>query len=170
MKKQLDIETEFVAILNRNGKLLGKVCEMFFSTQDYEFQELRQEIMLALWKEYSRYGFARFGNANERTWIFTIAWRAAMVYCRNWRRRGQKEMAYMHPPEQKKPMEQEDQTEVLRQVTLRLSAEDKRWLAYYLDQCPYKIICELEKISNVTARKRMSRMIMRLRKFGKYYE
>lgn len=170
MKQQFELEQEFSDIVNRNSGILFKVCWMFFSGNNYQFQELRQEILLALWKEYKQYGRSRFGSVSETNWTYTIAWRAALVYCRNLSR--EKEIISLDSEmlDQIPASDNNEIIDALREFISNLNDNDRRWVSYYLDQYSYDTISELEGLSKVSARKRMSRMIQKLRMLSKYYK
>ncbi|MCQ2278285.1 MAG: sigma-70 family RNA polymerase sigma factor [Bacteroidales bacterium] len=163
MKQNPDLEKEFISMVNRNSKILFRVCWMYFSTEDYEFEDLRQEILLALWKEYCQYGLTRFGTADETTWTYTVALRAAMVFNRNHARHHHKESSYPTLPEQIQITSHSDDIESLHQLISVLNADEKRWVSYYLGHYSYEAISSIEKISKDYARKRMSRAIHKLR-------
>lgn len=165
MNEQL--EKEFTTLLNRNKKVLFKVCWMFFNNEEYDFKELKQEILCALWKEYARYGMSRFGtNSKESTWVFTIAWRVAMNYKRDNSRRNLLFDVVPIVPEETLIFEMNDDADFFNYVISALDDEDRRWFLYYLDRFTYESISEREKVSEKVARKRMSRVIRKVRKLG----
>lgn len=170
MEELLALKKEFTHIVKRNEKILYEICWLFFKKNEYEYDELKQEMLYALWLEYGQYKTTRFGECRETTWMYSVASRAAMNYKRNSSRYNQKfdivsldqdHVLTIHS------VEDSDDKEILEYMISTLNVDDRRWIAvYYLGQYPYDVIAEREKISVVAARKRMSRIIQRLRKLG----
>lgn len=163
MKTNKTVEMDFISLLNRNSKILYRVCWMFFRSDEYDFGELRQEIVYALWKEYSKHGTSRYGHScKESTWVYSIAWRAALNYKRDYCSKINN-IDFM-PQLSEKIATTEDDEDLLRDLISKLDTDDKRWISYYLDRDRYSTIAEIENTTEVAARKKMSRIIQKLKK------
>lgn len=165
VKKRLDIEKEFIQLVNGNSQILFRVCQVFCKGSNYEVADLRQEILCALWKEYSRYATSRYKDCSHATWVFSIAWRVAMNYHRDHiESRKQEEIMPAVPDWIQPTVEQSDSR--LDDLISRLNSNEQRWITYYLDRSPYESISRKENISEPSARKRMSRIIQKIKKMN----
>lgn len=83
---------DFDSILRQYGALVSKVC-YFYATDVCEFDDLRQEALLTLWK-----GLPKFnGEAGLSTWIYRVTLNSCVSYFRKNRRGANADPIENHP-------------------------------------------------------------------------
>lgn len=159
------MEIEFCALLNRHNAIINNICHRCCKGDSFYYDELRQECIVELWAEYSRYKLDRFrGDSVESTWIYSICYHAIAHYFRNPRNAkihffcNENELATLLNTEVS------DDWCLLDELTQQLLPHERSILNLYLDDESYATIARKENITENTARKRMSRLIERLKK------
>lgn len=159
-----DMEQEFVTLLNKHQFILHKVCWLFSKGQQSTFEDLRQEVSIAIWHEFSHFRLSRFRHqSKESSWIYSIALYTAIHY--NHRHTQSTSLINFVPdlatiePASFDP----SQPSLLLDLLDALPFNDQRWIAYYLDGYNYQTIAQIEGTNEVAARKRMSRIFEKIR-------
>lgn len=169
MNSHVNKEIQFKALLDRNNILLHRICWTFTQDDKYLFDELRQEILIALWKDVQKHEPQEVPASNERSRIIMIAWRAGLNFQRNKKRRDSLVSISPDIDEHEFFIATNDNDVSLHQIVELLDDNQKRWITYYFNNYPYDEIAHIEQISTIAARKRMSRLIKKLKKIAQKY-
>lgn len=157
-------EIEFNELLNRNYPTINSVCMGFCCGNTFYFDELRQECVLALWAEFSRYGLSRFrGDSTEATWIYQISYHAVLRYLQQPVHKEVLSIHSQHETESLALTDDKDEWHLLDEVMEHLGSRERAMLGYYLNEDSYSTIAAKEGISEAGARKRMSRLLCKLK-------
>jgi RNA polymerase sigma-70 factor (ECF subfamily) len=158
-------EIEFSELLKRHYPIINSICLRCCGQNVFYFEELRQECVLAIWEEYSRYGLSRFrGDSAESTWIYQIAYHAAVHYLRNPKRQELPTIADPYEIETLTGTEASDDWHLLDELMERLNLRERNLLSHFLNDDSYSTIALAEGITEAGARKRMSRLLKKLKK------
>ena len=144
--------------------MIHKICWFVSRGDSFLFDEMKQEVSMKLWIEYSRFGLQRFQHKSKlSSWLYKIAFYSALQYC-YYTERTTKDIDYlpMQALDNYDPPKDEGTT-FIEQLAESLSPRDRRWLGHYLNQQDYATIASMEGISQETARKRMSRLFKDIR-------
>ena len=156
-------EFDFINLLNRNSKAIIAVCSRFSDGNDFFFDELHQECLIAIWDELSRYGNSRFRqDSTESTWVHGICYHAAVHYICN--PEHQELDAIRNMNEKITDGKGLDDWQLMDELKEQLSNHERIMLDYYLNGDTYGTMANVEGISEAGARKRMSRLFDKLRK------
>ena len=77
MPSQKHSETEFVAMVQENERLIYKVCSVYAQTPE-DRRDLFQEIVLQAWRGYARYT----ATAKISPWVYRVALNSAISHKR----------------------------------------------------------------------------------------
>ncbi len=72
-RNQLDLENEFVTLIQRNEGIIYKVTGLYSNTLEEE-QDLKQEILLQAWKSFLRFR----KDAKFSTWLYKLSLNVAL--------------------------------------------------------------------------------------------
>lgn len=159
-----NIEQEFVTLLNKHQFMLHKVCWLFSKGQHSTFEDLRQEVAVAIWHEFRHYRLSRFRHqSKESSWIYSIALYTAIRYTHRLSSSSSHLTFVPDPTAIESAPCDSSQSNFLSDLLDVLPGNDQRWIAYYLDGYDYQTIAKIEGISEVAARKRMSRIFKKIR-------
>ena len=78
-------ETSFLTDLNRNIRIVHRVCRTYFYRDAVEREDVFQDIMYQLWKSYPQFK----GESKLSTWIYKVALNTAITHVRRDTRRPQ---------------------------------------------------------------------------------
>jgi RNA polymerase sigma-70 factor (ECF subfamily) len=134
-----------------NKQLLSVIARNNAPINDW--QDLRQEILLAFWKSLDFYD----GESSALgTWLFSVAKHAAKKFRdKNDRMRIRDESVYPNPGF----VEQDrDQPKIIEEFTGKLGKLDRRVFTMFLDDLSYAEIYAVLGVNEVNLRKRMSRI------------
>ena len=127
-------EIEFSDLLNRHYPVINSICLRCCEGSAFYFEELRQECVLALWEEFSRYNLSRFrGDSSESTWINSIAYHAAVHYLRNPEHQELLPLADQYGLETLSSSEVSDDWHLLDDITEQLNHRERILLEHYLN-------------------------------------
>lgn len=158
-------EIEFSDLLNRHYPVINSICLRCCEGSAFYFEELRQECVLTLWEEFSRYGLSRFrGDSSESTWIKSIAYHAVVHYLRNPEHQELLSLADQYGLETLSSSEVSDDWHLLDEITEQLNHRERILLEHYLNEDSYCTIALAEGITEDNARKRMSRLLAKIKK------
>jgi RNA polymerase sigma factor (sigma-70 family) len=130
-----------------------------------DWQDLRQEILLAFWKSLDNYDGERSGLG---TWLYSVAKRATENFKRKDHNRRKRDVVDYSKPAF---VEQDgDQNGVIEEFTRKLGALDRQVFKMYLEDYNYAEISEALRIEEVNLRKRVSRVIQHLKADYKDYK
>lgn len=116
----------FIQTVERHRGAIERVCRSF-SRNDDELDDLRQEVLMALWSGWKRYR----PEARTVTWV----WRVALNSCISWRRRQSRQVPTVplvdfDPPDDDTLRRQSEQ---LQAMIALLPVADQRLIGLYLD-------------------------------------
>lgn len=152
-------EHPFIELIERHGAAIGRVCRSFCSiTEDCE--DLRQEILLNLWRGWKRYR----PDHKAITWIYRVALNTAI----SWRRHRKSQVETMPLEEFDLPEETalKERSEHLRALISLLSVGEQRLINLYLDGFTTEEIGRLLGISQTNVTTRIGRIKEKLRKMN----
>ena len=156
-------EKAFKELLTRNCSLINSICLRCCRDDAFFFDELRQECILEIWEEYSKYGLDRFrGDSAESTWIFQISYHAIVHYLRLHKHAQLGSLGNISI-ENLACHEIPDDWHLLDELSVQLDSNERNMLDHYLNEDSYLTIARAEGITESNARKRMSRLISKLK-------
>lgn len=156
--------TEFSDLLKRNNQVINSICLRCCGGNAFYFDELRQECVVAIWAEYSRYGLNRFrGDSAESTWIYQIAYHAAIDYLRTPAHLECQTTFSQYSIEGLATSNPHDDWSLIDELSEHLNEHERTLLDLYLRQESYSSIARSEGITEANARKRMSRLLKKLK-------
>lgn len=133
-----DLRRDFEIMAHQYDGVIRKVC-YFYATDRDEFNDLRQEALVNLWR-----GFSRFrGDASLSTWIY----RVTLNSCVSFFRKHRKNSSIVPIDEQADIMaESDEKAAMLREMYRmigRLDKADKALILLWLDEHSYDEIAEI---------------------------
>lgn len=133
-----DLRRDFEIMAHQYDGVIRKVC-YFYATDRDEFNDLRQEALVNLWR-----GFSRFrGDASLSTWIY----RVTLNSCVSFIRKHRKNSSTVPIDEQADIMaESDEKAAMLREMYRmigRLDKADKALILLWLDEHSYDEIAEI---------------------------
>ena len=152
-------EHPFIELIERHEAAIGRVCRSFCSV-DEDREDLRQEIMLNLWRGWKRYR----PDHKIITWVYRVALNTAI----SWQRRRKRQVETMSIdcfdiPEDSTLREQSAH---LRVLIALLPVSDQRLINFYLDGFETEEIARLMGISRTNVTTRIVRIKEKLRKLN----
>lgn len=157
-------EIEFSDLLNRNCRIINSICRRYCGGDAFYFDELRQVCTLAIWVEFSSYGFNRFrGNSAESTWIYQISYHAVIDYLSYTNLQEFQSACDLHCMEHLTDGQSRDDWQLLDELTTHLNNRERIMLNHYLNDDSYSTIARVEGITESNARKQMSRLLSKLK-------
>ncbi len=116
------------------------------------WQDLEQEIYLALWQSLDRFA----GRSSLSTWVYSVAQNTVKNFSRkNHNARERDERAY---PTSKLSEQNHDELRILREFIDKLGELDRQVFIMYLDDIGYRGMSEATGIDEPNLRKRLSRI------------
>lgn len=160
-------EKEFENHVRENELLIHKVCRMYAFTEE-DRQDLFQEIVIQLWKSFSRYR----GEAKLSTWIYRVAINTSIS-----RLRKKKDLhtstVHLDLAEgavKDHPDQEEEQLQILYKAIALLNKIEKAIVMLYMEERNYQEMEEILGISQGTLRVKMNRIKEKLRQLTKSVE
>lgn len=154
------LRREFEELLGRYDGVVRKVC-YFYATDLDDFDDLRQEAMINLWR-----GFSRFrGESSMSTWVYRVSLNSCVSYFRR-HKRGRDSVSIENCPEI--IAEDDQKAAMLRQMYRminRLDPTDKAIVLLWLDERPYDEISDIMGIPRNTMASRLRRAKEKLMSF-----
>lgn len=156
------VYTEFLQLLNSNGRIIDRICCMYVDNQ-IDREDLKQEICLQLWRSFNSFQ----GKSAFSTWLYKVALNTALSFFRKDVKRKDRpseecpEFAAVVNPEARQEIQ--EQTTLMYRAISRLPKLDRAIVALYLEEKNYNEISEILGITPVNARVRIVRIKERLR-------
>ncbi|UII20057.1 RNA polymerase sigma factor [Fulvivirga ligni] len=150
-------EQQFLDILDENQNIIHKVCSMYTRCSE-DHNDLFQEIMLQLWKGYTRFK----GDAKITTWMYRVSLYTAISIYKKKKFRQEVQDTVLHV---KNESEEHDpyQYENLNLAIESLSKTNKALIILYLDEKSYKEIAEIMEISESNVGVKINRIKKQLK-------
>ena len=150
-------EEEFLQVIEKYKTIITKIC-YFYSNDSEEFQDLRQDVLAAIW--YARSSFK--GHANLSTWIYRIALNTCISALRKHKRSGKKvsldALGDIAVVESDKIARYKEMYELIN----NLKGDDKAIILLWLDELPYEEIANIIGLQRNTLATRLRRIKQRL--------
>ena len=163
MQKQA-AEKQFEKHIREHESLLYKICRIYAYT-DVDRQDLFQEIVIQLWKSYSRFK----GNARFSTWLYRVAINTAISGLR--RKKSfityETEDSAKGISDESLAAGQEEQLQQLYKAIERLNEVEKAIVMLYMEDRSYNEMEDILGISEGNLRVKMNRIKDKLRKLTK---
>lgn len=149
-----DLQTDFLKLVDRYGGLIAKVC-YFYSVDADDFNDLRQEALLNLWKGFPSYR----GEAAPQTWIYRVTLNSCVSYFRRHKRRSSAASSIDTVPEL--IADGADRATLLRELyslICRLDKTDMALILLWLDEYSYEAIADITGMPRNTVASRLRRI------------
>lgn len=151
--------------------LIDRICNTYAQGNEYLIDDLRNEAILALWREYNRYRFSRLRRkSNELPWVYSIVCNAM----RNYMERTFSQPGIMYSDNIEKAFANcadvsDNDNDSIRHVSLyeainKLKPDEKAVVLLVLEGYPYSEIASSLGISESAVGSRLSRIVKKLRK------
>ena len=150
----------FIELIERHTSAIDSVCRSFcFSQEDRE--DLRQEILLNLWKGWKRYR----PDYRPITWLYRVALNTAI----SWRRHRKRQIETIPLDTFDMPDEPglREQAAHLRSMIAMLPQADQRMINLYLDGFTTEEMGRMLGLSQTNVTTRIGRIKEKLRKISK---
>lgn len=149
-----DTQTElFNQWVRREGQLINKLC-YYYAISDADFDDLRQDALLALWRSAARFR----GDCAERTWIYRVTLNACVSYVRKERWASRTESIDLHPGLITDDAERAAMVREMRELIDRLPPLDRAITLMWLDGLDYTEISSVAGISPGAVGTRLTRI------------
>ena len=156
----IDNEKEFEEAVSLYGPLISKICYYFSSDSD-EFKDLRQEVLLNLWR-----GWIKFRkDAKLSTWIYRVSFNTCVSY-----QRKERKSKNSVPIEEVLNLAADQDNGLLEKYTFmhrlirKLPYQDRAIILMWLDDKTYEEIAELIGINRNTLAVKLKRIKEKLQK------
>lgn len=156
------LESEFVALLEKNQNIIHKICRLYTSDAD-SHKDLFQEISIQLWKAFPNFR----GESKFSTWAYRVALNTAISLYRKSTRTidtNDIELSIHRIKYEEYNDEEEQQIQLLYKAVKQLNDIEKALVYMYLEDKDYTEIAETLGISEVNARVKMNRIKTKLKK------
>ena len=158
-------EKEYEKAIKEYGGIISKIC-YYFSDDPEEFKDLRQEVLLNIWK-----GWEKFRkDAKISTWIYRICFNTCISYQRKEKKNNNisLEDAFNLPDETEAGTLEKYKT--MHYLILKLGYKDRAMILMWLDEKSYEEISELMGMNRNTVAVRLKRIKERLVKMKEELE
>jgi len=155
---------EFTERINKHQGIIFKISRMYCDDDECR-KDLFQDILLQLWKSYSRFS----EKSKFSTWMYRVGLNTAI----NQFRSSQKEFLSFNselPSEihvEEESSEKEESIEILYKAIGKLNKAEKSLIILYLDNLQYKEIAEITGISISNVGVKINRIKAKLQKILK---
>lgn len=111
-------QDEFIQQLQRNNRLIYKVCMTFTSRNPDDVRDLYQDIVCNLWEGRNKWR----GSCTESTWHYRVALNTAIS---QWRRRRLRPVIVQLTPEMEQTIAEESHNSLVNELYRRIDCLDK---------------------------------------------
>ena len=156
MDNPSEYNQSFTAMVRRHEKIIFSVC-FFYATTDVGFDDLRQEVLISLFKAYRHFR----KDSSEATWVYKVALNTCLFSLRRLtpkvRMLSFEEMPYIQF-EDDSEHDIQNRLEWLYSSISRLKPIDKALVLMWLDELSYDEIAENMGIPRNTVASRLHRI------------
>ncbi len=145
--------TMFERWAREHGQLINKLC-YFYAATPTDFDDLRQEALLALWRSAERFR----GDCAERTWIYRVTLNACVSYVRKDRWTTRTEPIELHPEIITSDAERAAMVREMRELIDRLPPLDRAITLMWLDGLDYAEISQVSGLTSSAVGTRLNRI------------
>lgn len=150
-------EHPFIETIKRHTALLDKICRSFCGENVEDSEDLRQDILLNLWKGWKRWK----PDHRPITWIYRVAMNTAI----SWKRHRSKQINTQPLIDLDLPQDSENQEAIehLYSLIRQLPPIDQKLLQLYIDGWTGKEIAQMMQTSESNVTTRIARIKTRLK-------
>ncbi|MDE6336619.1 MAG: sigma-70 family RNA polymerase sigma factor [Muribaculaceae bacterium] len=156
MKNNSDYSKSFTEMVRRHEKIIFSVC-FFYATNDVPFEDIRQEVLISLFKGYRNYR----KESSESTWVYKVCINTCLFSLRKLSPKIKTlsfdEMPIIHFQDEN-DLELKEKLEWLYSVIAQLNPMDKALILMWLDDIPYDDIASNMGIPRNTVASRLHRI------------
>ncbi len=155
------MEKAFLRDINNNQGIIIKVCRIYCSDQA-DFEDLFQEIVLQLWKSYARFN----GLSKVSTWMYRVALNTAITSLRRKKRRPDRDRLTVaeHGVPSTDPLRIDvEYHQQLQDAVDSLNKFDRALMLLYLDEKSYKEMAEIMVITESNIGVKINRIKSKLK-------
>lgn len=148
------MQQEFLALIEQHKGILHKVSKLYMDNID-DRNDLVQEIILQLWKSYSRFE----GNSQFSTWMYRVSLNTALTYFKKEKKKTDQFtfIDNIDRAEEEYSGEQDLQLELFYKAVHELGQVEKALIFLFLEGQSHKEIASNLGISEVNARVKLNR-------------
>lgn len=158
MKQRQKVDKEFVEMIQQNEGIIYKVAS-FYLTTEYPINDLRQEIILNLWKSFSSFR----GESKRSTWIYRIA----LNTCISFVRRKRIDLSFTDIQiELPDISEGKEDIQLLYRLINNLGKIEKAMILLYLEDKSYKEIAEITGLTVTNVATSLSRAKQKMKEMS----
>ncbi len=160
MENNSDYNQAYIAMVERNEKIIFSVC-FFYSSSDLTFDDLRQEVLLSLYKAYPNFR----GDCRESTWLYKVCINTCLLSIRRFSSKIHvqpiDELPHINPAEDS-DSDLKEKLEWLQTMIAGLNPMDKALILMWLDELSYEEIALNMGIPRNTVASRLHRIKAKL--------
>ena len=166
MDVSLDQKKYFLQIINEHQGLINSICRMY-GQRDEDFKDLRQEVILQLWKSISSFR----NESKMSTWIYKVAFNTILSNKRDNEKHAVQVALSDLPAELliAKPYV-DDELQQLIFIISQLESKDKAIVMLYLEGYNHKEMADLLGFTITNVSTRMNRIKQKLKEIYKIKE
>lgn len=158
MTQRQKVDKEFVEMIQQNEGIIYKVAS-FYVTREYPIHDLRQEIILNLWKSFPSFR----GDSKLSTWIYRIA----LNTCISFIRRKRIDLSFTDIQiELPDISETKDDIQLLYKLINNLGKIEKALILLYLEDKSYKEIAEITGLTVTNVATSLSRAKQKMKEMS----
>lgn len=153
-----EIEKEYENAIQEFGGIITKIC-YYFSEDSEVFKDLRQEVLLNVWKGWNAFR----KDSKISTWIYRVCFNTCISYQRKLKKRRESlplESVIELPAE--KESGKLEKYSLMHSLIQKLGYEDRAMILLWLDEKSYEEISELMGMNRNTVAVRLKRIKERL--------
>lgn len=156
MDTRSDYNQSFIEMITRHEKIIFSVC-FFYATRDVPFEDMRQEVLISLFKGYRRFR----GESSESTWVYRVCINSCLFSLRKLSPRiktfSMDELPVINFQDEA-AIDLQEKLEWLRAVISQLQPMDKALVVMWLDELSYDEIASNMGIPRNTVASRLYRI------------
>lgn len=162
----MDTQREFLTLIEQNKGILHKVSRLYMDNLD-DRNDLVQEIILQLWKSYSRFE----GNSQFSTWMYRVSLNTALTYFKKEKKKADHFtfMDNIDKAQEEYSGEQDLQLELFYKAVQKLGQVEKALIFLFLEGQSHNEIASNLGITAVNARVKLNRTKDKLQSIIKKY-
>ncbi len=150
-------ETSFLTELNRNIRIVHRVCRVYFYRDAVEREDVFQDIMYQLWKSYPLFR----GESKLSTWIYKVALNTAITHVRRSVRTPQNvelPESIPHSSDLNDHVSRKEEVHLLYEAIDTLTDVDKAIILLHLEDQTYDEIASITGLSKTNVSVRLVRI------------
>lgn len=154
-------EKEFAQLVRQHSRIINKVS-YFYATEQFPFDDLRQEIYLNIWQ-----GLRKFrGDSKMSTWIYRVAVNSALMAIRSSKSKIDTVTFDFGLPDISSEIDdtQKENLQALHALINRLEEIEKAIIMLWLDECSYDEIADTLGLKRNTVATKIHRIKDKLSK------